>query len=135
MAERAELAMKDAAILIVEDEMIVGMALEDVFAKAGAQRIDIAPSLAAADILLAEKSFDAAIVDLRLPDGESLDLSKALVGQGVPVVIYSGHADAEYCGQVPQAQFCTKPSTPDEILKSVALAQSNLEPSQRRAVS
>lgn len=116
-------SLKDLAILIVENEFLLAINLETTMRDAGAAKVEMAASLADAQKLVDQKSFDAAILDIRLMDGDSLPLAQQLIKQGVPVVIHSGHANQAHTSLVPEAVFLPKPSTPTEIVRSVLKAR------------
>ena len=73
-------------LLVVEDDVTVARALSRTLARAGFS-VACARSCAAARELA--QSFDFAILDLDLPDGNGVDLARALLTSGkVPVVLF-----------------------------------------------
>ena len=117
------LSLKDLSILIVENEFLLAINLEATMRDAGATTVEMAASLADAQILVDKGQFNAAILDIRLMDGDSLPLAQRLIRQGVPVVIHSGHANQMHSALVPEAVFLSKPATPTEIVRSVLRAR------------
>ncbi len=115
-------SLKDLSILVVENEFLLAINLETSMRDAGASKVEMAASLADAQLLVDKGGFDAAILDIRLMDGDSLPLAQRLIKQGVPVVIHSGHANQTHTDLVPEAVFLPKPSTPTEIVRSVLCA-------------
>jgi len=113
------------SVLVVEDEAFIAFALKTYLEEAGAKEVVTAGSLAETAQKLTEGRFDAAIVDVRLPDGEAYDMAASLIEQDVSVVIHSGHATSERNGQLAGAVFCAKPATPDELLKAVLDARTS----------
>ncbi len=111
------------SVLVVENEFLLALNLETIMRDAGAGLIELAASVADATKLIAATKFDAAILDIRLMDGDSLPLAVELIGQGVPVVIHSGHANLGHSQIVPDAVFLPKPSTPAEIVQAVLKAR------------
>lgn len=107
-------------ILVVEDSVLVAMAIEDVLIERGFT-VWVATSLAEAEAIIAKNSPVAALLDLQLPDGLSVDLAQKLQDNGCIVALCSAF-DAE---DVPQADdFAarfTKPVSPD-ILADWAVA-------------
>ncbi|MEM8591033.1 MAG: response regulator [Pseudomonadota bacterium] len=106
------------AILVLEDEFLIALAAEDVLRDAGARRIGLAKTIAEAHELLCTR-FDAAILDVRVPDGYSYGLAEALCSQKVGVTFHSGHTDYADAERFPKAVFCPKPSPPDQLVSSV----------------
>ncbi len=107
-------------IFLVEDEAFIAMAIIDTLTDAGASMVEHALSLAEADETLKECTFDAAILDLRLPDGNTSALAKRLVDQGMPIVFHSGHAEIEMLrNDYPSARICHKPCKHSEFVVAV----------------
>jgi DNA-binding NtrC family response regulator len=122
----ADPAFDELSFLILEDEMIIAMALETALQDAGASEVQLAMTLSEAEALAAERAFDAAILDLRLPDGDATGLGTELVARRVAVVIHSGHADLGHVGAIPGSVHCPKPATRHDIVGAIkrALASS-----------
>jgi DNA-binding NtrC family response regulator len=77
--------------LIIEDDPLIAMNVECCLRDAGAAVVKIANSVASAESALEEGTpFDAAIVDLWLPDGHASALIPALSERGIAVVITTG---------------------------------------------
>lgn len=112
------------SVLVVEDEAFIAFALKSYLEEAGAVSVTTASTLKEADIKITNGEFGAAIVDVRLPDGEAYELAAKLIDQGVPVVIHSGHATQERHGELAGAVFCAKPATPNELLAALGEARS-----------
>lgn len=73
-------------LLVVEDDVTVARALSRTLARVG-YSVALARSCAAARSLA--QSFDLAILDLDLPDGNGADLARALISEGkVPSVLF-----------------------------------------------
>jgi len=73
-------------LLVVEDDVTVARALSRTLARAG-YSVAVARSCAAARLLA--QSFDLAILDLDLPDGNGVDLARALLKDGkVPSLLF-----------------------------------------------
>ena len=81
------------SVLVVEDEMLISFMLEDFIAEAGHALVGPCATLAEAQAAVAEGGFDAALVDLSLPDGTTAPVIEALAAQGVPFAIMSGRSD------------------------------------------
>ena len=110
------------SILIVEDEMLVAKALEEAFNDHGARKVRLAMLKSKARKLIAKGIFDAVVLDLRLPDGETIGIGQELSAKRIPLVIYSGHACDETDLGLPGAVFCPKPSSPERLVNSVIAA-------------
>lgn len=101
-------------VLVVEDSVLVAMAIEDALIERGFT-VEVASTLAGAEALLARRTPVAALLDLHLPDGNTLDLALQLRDAGCAIAISSAY-DAD---QVPEehafaSQF-RKPVSPDVL--------------------
>jgi DNA-binding response OmpR family regulator len=76
--------------LIVEDQALIGMALEAYLDEAGFQVAGPFMTNAAASAWLEDHTPDVAVVDVLLKDGPCTQLVRALRRRAVPVTIYSG---------------------------------------------
>jgi DNA-binding NtrC family response regulator len=89
--QHSELPLKGKSALIVEDNALIAISAEFSLRDAGAAVVKIANSVASAKSALDEGfSFDVALVDLRLQDGDASPLVQILSERGVAVVITTG---------------------------------------------
>lgn len=115
-------------VLVVEDGLLVAMAIEDALVERGLQ-VAVASTLEAAGRVVEQRCPDVALLDLQLPDGYSLDLAADLHATGCRVAICSG-LDS---GSVPEShsfavQF-RKPTSPDLLADWVVTALATFEKS------
>lgn len=116
-------------ILLVEDEDVIREALTKLLTKAGYQ-VSSAADLAGAQRLLGLEMFDLVISDLRLPDGEGIQLIKTL--SETPLLIMTSFASVRSAVDAMKqgaADYIAKPFDHDEMLLCVArlLRQRQLE--------
>ncbi len=110
-----------AKILLVEDELLVGMDIQLTLEEAGHVVDGPYPTVAAGLEAARTALPDLGFLDVRLADGVVDPLASWLAERAVPLVFHSGHASAEaYGAAYPQARFCEKPSTPDSLVAIVA---------------
>jgi DNA-binding response OmpR family regulator len=88
MPDQLPLARK--SILVIEDEPLIAMSVEYSLNEAGAATVTIARSVAQAQTALVRGSYDAAVVDFHLPDGDASVLIEALSGREIAVVVTTG---------------------------------------------
>lgn len=83
-------------ILIVEDEIMIALALQDTLEELGCVVIGIAQRIEQGLRLIHAHgaSIDAATLDVRLGDTTSYDIACALDARGIPFVITSGYDNA-----------------------------------------
>ena len=84
-------ALDGLSVLLLEDEFLIALEAEDMLARMGAARIEIAQDLEEADRLLAENSFDVAMLDVNVNGRSSLGLASELKRRGVPVLFATGY--------------------------------------------
>ncbi len=116
-------------VLVVDDEMIVATAIEELLAGAGHSptvALGVEEALSSLDGLT---RLDAAIVDLQLPDGSGAGLIQEIRRRwpALPVVISTGYAlDAEERASVGpgpgRAVLLKKPWTETELLSTLGAA-------------
>lgn len=110
------------AILLVEDSPADAELIEDLLVSdSGARdRVTVAPSLAAACARLRAASFDAVLLDLRLPDGFGVEcvVAARAVAANVPIVVLTGVDDTAL------AVACISAGAQDYLCKQDVNAQS-----------
>ncbi len=126
--------MQGQRILIVDDEAGLRTALFRALDRKGYQVITAANKKEAETISQCEKPIDLALVDLRLPDGDGLDLMAQIksVHKNCEVIILTGFGSVENAVAATQAgafHFICKPFNLDEIMVLVerAMAHSQLQ--------
>jgi DNA-binding response OmpR family regulator len=87
------------SILVVEDEPLIALDIEQTFAKAGAIVLPTR-TLGDAHHLVEQNSLSAAVLDIRLCDGDSEALCARLVLHDIPFIIHSGYPQAAQPGAV-----------------------------------
>ena len=120
-------------ILIVDDEENIGRSLRLILEREG-YVVDIAQTAGAFRARVGVGRKDAYLVDVRLPDGNGIDLLRWLRSEDdpAPVIMISGHgtiADAVEATRAGAFDFLEKPLVRDRVLLAVknALGQARLE--------
>lgn len=80
-------------ILVVEDEMLVLMAIEDMLTDFGCTSISVAGNLSKALTLIASEKFDLATLDINLNGQKSYAVARALSDAGVPFAFSTGYGE------------------------------------------
>lgn len=126
--------MQAKRILIVDDEASLRTALFRALDRRGFQVITAASKKEAETISQSDKPIDLALVDLRLPDGDGIELMSSLksLQKNIQVIILTGFGSIEVAVEATRRgafHFVTKPFNLDEILSLIerALNQSQLE--------
>ncbi|ETX16593.1 response regulator [Roseivivax halodurans JCM 10272] len=97
-------------VLICEDEPIVALDLQFLVEGYGFDVLGPHSTVARALSALERERPDAAILDVRLGDGEVFPVAERLQEMGVPLIFHSGHTyDDEIRARFPGAACCQKP--------------------------
>ena len=109
------------SVLILEDEPLVAMFVESCLQDAGAAVVKIAASISAARSVLNE-SFDAAVIDLHVADGDASPLIGVLSERRIPVVVTTGGTiDRELLTQT--VAVLQKPYPEADLIKVLAMVR------------
>src|SRR5580698_7710902 len=106
--------MQGQRVLIVDDEASLRTALFRALDRKGYQVITSSTYKEAESISQSDKPLDLALVDLRLPDGDGIELMEKLrlVHPSIQVIILTGHASIESAIEATRKgafHFITKP--------------------------
>lgn len=85
--------VRDARILLLEDDALISLDAEDMLLGLGAARIFTAHTLAEAEAILGSEPVDAAVLDVRIGADRCDDLARKLTARAVPFVFASGYGD------------------------------------------
>ena len=80
-------------VLVVEDEMLIGMLLEDMLIDLGHVVVDIVPRLDEALAAVKRGDFDVAILDVHLSGQSVFPVAELLAGRGTPFVFATGYGE------------------------------------------
>ncbi len=105
-------------VLIVEDDLIIRNLLKQIFARHRVQ-VSTAENLAQATALIQRETFDLMMLDLRLPDGDGLQLLEqlAILPERPLAIMVTGY------GSVESAVACMRAGAFDYVLKPFAASQ------------
>jgi DNA-binding response OmpR family regulator len=103
--------------LLVEDELLIAMALEASLEEAGFQVAGPFARNAAALAWLDAHTPDVALIDVLLQDGPCLPLVRALRVRNIPFAIYSGLKPGNRDGDLAAVPWLEKPVARDHLTK------------------
>jgi len=111
--------MPPARILVVDDEEIIRLSCQRVLTEEGYE-VQTRPSGPEALRLLAEELFDVAIVDLKMPGMDGIEVLQAIKRDypHIPVIMITGYATVESAVEAMKSgafDYLPKPFTPDEV--------------------
>lgn len=111
------------SVLIVEDDITFSLMLTTWLGKKGFVARS-SSSVAEAKRLIDKDGFDLVISDLRLPDGDGIDLLRWIKAQkrSLPLIMMTGYAEIQTAVQAMKlgaADYIAKPLNPDELLGKI----------------
>ena len=80
-------------ILVVEDEMLIGMLLEDMLTDLGHEVAAVVPRLKDALAAVERETYDMAVLDVHLHGESAFPVAEALIAKGVPFVFATGYGE------------------------------------------
>jgi DNA-binding response OmpR family regulator len=83
----------DRTILLVEDDVLIGMMLADMFDALGYPEPAQAASVEDALAIIAARPVDAALIDINLGDAKGWPVADALAARDIPFAFTSGGGD------------------------------------------
>ena len=108
--------------MIVEDQALIGLALEAYFEDLGIAVGEPLSSAAAALDRLDKHTPTVAILDYTLKDGPCITLIRRLAEHGIPFVIYSGHDPSVAPRELRNVPWITKPCDREVLLAALIRA-------------
>ena len=118
-------------IIVLEDDLVVRRSLEQ---QLRYKRYDVASAttIAEAQELLTKDNFDLMIVDVRLPDGNGIDLLKQLQSRPAKplIVMVSGFGTVDLaveCMSNGAFTFLTKPFSPEQLAVTLKKAEEHTQ--------
>ena len=114
-------ALRGCHVLVVEDEMLVGMELESLLERQGCAVIGPASTVGRALALLDHEQVDAALLDLNLNGEPATPVAAALTTHGVPFVLVTGYSGSQ--SSEPELQHAArvdKPVNHQDLVRALA---------------
>ncbi len=119
MMERPK-SLEGLRVLLVEDESMVSMLAEDVFADAGCVVL-LAMRLIEAIELARDTPFDFAVLDVNLGGGDtSYPLAEILLEKQIPFMFTTGYAAEGMDSRFREWPRVQKPYSPDQLVRAAA---------------
>ncbi|MBM3526550.1 MAG: response regulator [Alphaproteobacteria bacterium] len=105
--------------LVIEDEMLIGMLLEDMLADLGHVVVAVIPRVEQALAAVSGETFDYAIVDVHLNGQSALPVADALIERGVPFVFATGYGQRGLPDKYAGHPVLPKPFAKDDLDKAL----------------
>src|SRR5687768_4770355 len=128
-------------VFVLDDEPSILTTLQKALSLEG-YAVDVAGGIAIAEEKLNKRSYDLALFDVSLPDGDGVSLLQRLraAGNDIPVVMMSGHATVDAAVKATRLgalDFLEKPLSTDRLLlvieNTLRLVRAEAEASALRA--
>lgn len=110
--------MNGARILVLEDEPIIGFALEDILAAEGAHSF-LATTLDEAETAVAGQAFDCGILDVNVHGGKSYGVAARLREGGIPFLFATGYGDTAHPPEFADVPTLSKPYSPGQVRQAI----------------
>lgn len=102
-------------VLVLEDEPIIGFALEDMLTSIGCPTVLLATRLDEAQNIIEQKRVDAAILDVNIHGHRSYSVADMLASRRLPYIFASGYGDMEHPLEHRSVPTLTKPYSTHDI--------------------
>ena len=109
--------------LIVEDEVLVGMDVEEALRGAGFDVRWVASAQSASSVLATTRP-DVVVLDVVLREMHCARLAQELKGRRIPFVVHSGYSHREASGHLKDVPWVEKPAEMSSLLTAVNAAMS-----------
>ncbi|MDO9489780.1 MAG: response regulator [Sphingomonadaceae bacterium] len=86
----SNVALAGCRVLVVEDEVLIGMVLEDILDMLGCTLAGMAATMDEANGLADSVTFDVAILDVNVGADPVFPLADAIMARGIPIIFATG---------------------------------------------
>lgn len=107
-------------LLIVEDEPVIGLALEDMVETLGWEVVGVAARVQQALDMIRTTEPSFAILDVNLHGEQSYPIADALADSGVPFIFATGYGDTAHPARHQRVLTLTKPYSLQEVRDAIA---------------
>ena len=110
--------VKGSTVLILEDEPIIGLALEDMLARDGASVLH-ASRIEEAQEMLSTERVDSAVLDVNVHGILSYDVASLLAEREIPFIFATGYGDRSHPPEFSAVPTVAKPYSAKDIRKAL----------------
>src|SRR5262245_61102921 len=108
-------------VLVVEDEMLIGMLLKDMLVDMGYVVVGVVPRVNEALAAVQRETFDFAILDVHLNGQAVFPVAEALSERGIPFVFATGYGERGLPDQYRSRPILQKPFAKEDLERTLAL--------------
>ena len=117
------LPLRDARILLLEDDALISLDTEEMLRALGARRVVVAHTLEAAEAAVRREAIDAAVLDIAIGPDRCDGFARMLLERAVPFVFATGYGDRAALPQdLRQVPKVVKPYGGAALLAALAAA-------------
>ena len=113
-------AMPTRCVLVVEDEMLIGMLLEDMLTDMGHTVVGVISRVNDALATVRKEAFDVAILDVHLNGQAVFPVADALIERGIPFVFATGYGERGLPDQYRSRPILQKPFAKEDLERTLA---------------
>jgi CheY-like chemotaxis protein len=115
-------ALLGVSVFLAEDEPVLVWALEEVLGELGCKVVGSAARVTDAMAFVAQHTFDVAVLDGTLADGDIDRVVELLMARGVPFILSSGRSSCDVTKKYRHAVVLQKPYKDIELRQALLLA-------------
>jgi DNA-binding response OmpR family regulator len=124
--------MKQASILLVEDEPLIRMMLLEMIEEIGHTVVAEAGTVVDARSLAEIEDYDLAILDINLQGLSAQPVAEAITARGLPLFFLSGYGSTGVPDGFKGAAVLSKPCSPDMLKDAIDAVLPSDEPNEAR---
>ncbi len=128
-----ETAARPIRVLVVEDEPIIALNMQTILLDLGYRPVGPANTINEAMAVIEQRRFDAAILDVSLPDGESFGLANLLIERKIPFFFVTGRYLDALHGPLAEVPVISKPFDIATIENSLAALRDRIQAGDTRS--
>lgn len=108
------MTLDGSTILILEDEPIIGLALEDMLVREGAAVLH-ASRIEEAEELISSETVDSAVLDVNVHGALSYSVAELLAQRAIPFIFATGYGDRSHPPEFGSVPTVAKPYSASDI--------------------
>lgn len=116
----SDVVAKQRRILVVEDEMLIGMLLEDMLVDMGHVVVAVVPRVNEALAAVEREAFDIAILDVHLNGQAVYPVAESLISRGIPFVFATGYGERGLPEQYRGRPILQKPFSKEDLARMIS---------------
>ena len=110
--------------LVLEDEPIIGFAIEDMLSSLGCAKVHVATRVDEARHLLESCRVDVAVLDVNIHGQRSYPIADMLTDLGVPFIFATGYGELEHPPRHRSVPTVTKPYSSADVRSAISRSAS-----------